>query len=255
MIGRNLGSTYKAICIINVILCVGGCICQVVGIIYFEDDAVGDNKYNGNGYVIARIIYQEILYGGFLVVYPLYNIYFTLLLFPAIYRNQFSRLTIACTILGVHCGLYIPYFTDNLIYYVDLADHFDSGDHLSQLGPFWRKTAAGYGAVLAGLGIVVITCLTIIVGNITNYCDNKDEELKQISKLESKRFYVICVIMLIVGLIVYLPGLGTTVALFSWEYSGGFTNYIPLATFYVGTYILFGVTVVVVDVSFCYYVR
>ena len=67
VIGCNLGSTctYKAICIVNVILCVVGCICQVIAIFCFEMDAVGDNKYNGNGYVIGRIIYQEIMYGCF----------------------------------------------------------------------------------------------------------------------------------------------------------------------------------------------
>ena len=158
--------------------------------------------------------------------------------------------------------IYSLYFTDNLIYYEDLADDFNSADRRSEFGAFWRKTATGYGAVLAGLGIIVITCLTIIVGNIVNYCsdynnnnNNNTKQLKQISKLESKCFYIICIIMLIVGLIVYLTALGTTVALFSWELSGVFNVYIPLATFYVGTYILFGVTVVVVDVCFCYYVR
>ena len=254
MIGRNLGSTWKIICTINVILCVGGCICQAVAIVNFEDDVIGDDKYKSSGGVDDRMIYHELLYGGFLMLCPLYNIYFTLLLFPAIYQNQFIRLSIACTILGVHCGLYIPYFTDTCINYVDTADRLESGGRLSQYGSMRRKYAAGYGTVAAGLGIIITICLTIIVGNIINYCSNKDKQLKQISKLESTRFYIICVTLLIGGLIVYLPSLGTTVASFSFNYSSWIMSYSTWATFYVGIYILFGVSVVV-DVCFCYCVR
>lgn len=251
---------YKNICLLNVFLSVAGCISQIVGMSSLGNDTISDvNWEDKSDRIVQELIYLRLLLGGSLIIYPLYHIYFTLLLFPYIYQNQFLRLSIACTLLILHCFFYVPYFVDDCGDYVDSLNESDEYSSTRNYDDLYRNLASAFGATAGGLIMIIIVCVVIIGCNIHNYRKyNNNEEIiitiRTISQLnmKSKQSYMICIMILVIGLVVYLFALGTanfTMTLYLYGYSSW--NVLHLVT----PCILFGVIVVAVDVCFCYYVR
>ena len=253
--GRNLDETYGTICLLNVFLSLVGCICQAVAMGMLESDTVGevniDNLSDSNA---VRITCLELYYGGFLLVYALYNVYFTSLLFPAVHQNQFIRLGIECGILIINCACYVPFFLKEASDNADTADEYGGEDdtdddyfHNRDREEYFNNIVGAFGVATAGLLLIIVACLFIIIYNILNYRNN--EEVRKISQITSKYVYIKCIMALVVGLILYVVGfsLGSLSSYYVYWYYWQITTVIPF-------YIFFGVIVVIADVCFCYYV-
>ena len=213
---------------------------------------------------LDKITYSEMLYGGFLLVYALYNLYFTSLLFPIIGDNQFVRLTIASVLLLFHCICYFPDLVDASNDLQDYAKEYDkrqdSDDDSyyywyysddSDWGSYYRSEASTYATAASGLVIIMFACLMIISINgyvFYSFNPNSGEKVNNIAQLSSlllKRAYLITIIILVIGLIIYLIGLGLIMQIiYLWFYQ--------LITFYAGMYILFSAIVVIIDIALTY---
>ena len=231
-----------------------GCICQAIAIGMLQSDTVGEvNMDSQSDSNIVRITCLELYYGGFLVVYALYNIYFTSLLFSAVHKNQFIRLGIECGILIVNCACYVPFFVKEASDTADLADEYDDYDDSDYYNnhdydEYYSNIVGTFSVAAAGLVLIIVACLFIIIYSILKYRNNNSEEVRKISQITSKFIYIKCIMGLVVGLILYVVGfsLGSSSSYYFWYYLQ-ITSVIPF-------YIFFGVIVVIADVCFCYYV-